>query len=44
MTPAARELMRAPSRRTPEQLERAASRRAWVASCAKGVKGAKGAK
>ena len=50
MTPAVRQLMRAPSRRSPEQLKRAASRRAWVAKLrkstrrAKGVNGAKGAK
>jgi murein DD-endopeptidase MepM/ murein hydrolase activator NlpD len=44
MTPAVRELMRAPSRRTPEQLKRAASRRAWVAKLRKSTRGAKGAK
>src|SRR6185312_1814915 len=44
MTPAVRELMRAPSRRSPEQLKRAASRRAWVAKLRKSTKGAKGAK
>ncbi len=44
MTPAVRELMRAPSRRTAEQLRRAASRRAWVAKLRKGTTGPKGAK
>ena len=44
MTPAVRELMRAPSRRTAEQLKRAASRRAWVAKLRKSTRGAKGAK
>ena len=44
MTPAVRELMRAPSRRSPEQLKRAASRRAWVAKLRKSTRGAKGAK
>jgi murein DD-endopeptidase MepM/ murein hydrolase activator NlpD len=44
MTPAVRELMRAPSRRTPEQLKRAASRRAWLAKLRKSTTGAKGAK
>jgi murein DD-endopeptidase MepM/ murein hydrolase activator NlpD len=43
MTPAVRELMRAPSRRSPEQLKRAASRRAWVAKLRKSTRGAKGA-
>ena len=43
MTPAVRELMRTPSRRTPEQLKRAASRRAWVAKLRKSTRGAKGA-
>jgi murein DD-endopeptidase MepM/ murein hydrolase activator NlpD len=44
MTPAVRELMRAPSRRSPEQLKRASSRRAWVAKLRKSTRGAKGAK
>ena len=44
MTPAVRELMRAPSRRTPEQLKRAASRRTWLAKLRKNSRGAKGAK
>src|SRR5204863_9152142 len=44
MTPAVRQLMRAPSRRTPEQLERAASRRAWVAKLRKSARSAKGTK
>ncbi len=44
MTPAVRELMRTPSRRTPEQLKRAASRRAWVAKLRKASRGAKGSK
>jgi murein DD-endopeptidase MepM/ murein hydrolase activator NlpD len=44
MTPAVRVLMRTPSRRTPEQLKRAASRRAWVAKLRKASRGAKGAK
>ena len=44
MTPAVRALMRTPSRRTPEQLKRAASRRAWVAKLRKSTRGAKGAK
>jgi murein DD-endopeptidase MepM/ murein hydrolase activator NlpD len=43
MTPQVRELMRAPSRRSPEQLRRAASRRAWVARLRKSTRGAKGA-
>ena len=44
MTPAVRQLMRTPSRRTPEQLKRAASRRAWVAKLRKSTRGAKGSK
>jgi murein DD-endopeptidase MepM/ murein hydrolase activator NlpD len=44
MTPAVRELMRTPSRRSPEQLKRAASRRAWVAKLRKATRGPKGAK
>jgi murein DD-endopeptidase MepM/ murein hydrolase activator NlpD len=44
MTPAVRQLMRTPSRRTPEQLKRAASRRDWVAKLRKSTRGAKGAK
>ena len=44
MTPAVRELMRAPSRRSPEQLKRAASRRTWVAKLRKSTRAAKGAK
>ena len=44
MTPAVRELMRTPSRRTAEQLKRAASRRAWVAKLRKASRGAKGSK
>jgi murein DD-endopeptidase MepM/ murein hydrolase activator NlpD len=44
MTPAVRELMRTPSRRTPEQLKRAASRRAWVAKLRKASRGANGSK
>ncbi|MGZ6709504.1 MAG: peptidoglycan DD-metalloendopeptidase family protein [Solirubrobacteraceae bacterium] len=44
MTPAVRALMRTPSRRTPEQLRRAASRRAWVAKLRKASRGATGAK
>jgi murein DD-endopeptidase MepM/ murein hydrolase activator NlpD len=44
MTPAVRELMRTPSRRTPEQLKRAASRRTWVAKLRKASRGAKGSK
>lgn len=42
ITPAVRVLMRTPSRRTPEQLKRAASRRAWVAKLRKSAKGASG--
>ncbi|HEX6618300.1 MAG TPA: peptidoglycan DD-metalloendopeptidase family protein, partial [Solirubrobacteraceae bacterium] len=44
MTPAVRALMRTPSRRTPEQLKRAASRRPWVAKLRKSTRGAKSAK
>jgi murein DD-endopeptidase MepM/ murein hydrolase activator NlpD len=44
MTPAVRELMRAPSRRSPEQLERAAARRTWLAKLRKSTRGSKGAK
>ena len=44
MTPAVRQLMRTPSRRTPEQLKRAASRRAWVAKLRKASRRAKGVK
>jgi murein DD-endopeptidase MepM/ murein hydrolase activator NlpD len=44
MTPAVRELMRAPSRRTPEQLKRAAARRDWVAKLRKSTRGSKAAK
>ncbi|MGZ6671838.1 MAG: peptidoglycan DD-metalloendopeptidase family protein [Solirubrobacteraceae bacterium] len=44
MTPAVRELMRMPSRRTAEQIKRAASRRAWVAKLRKSTRGVKGAK
>ena len=44
MTPAVRALMRTPSRRTPEQLKRAASRRSWVAKLRKASRGAEGAK
>ena len=44
MTPAVRELMRAPSRRSPEQLKRAAARRAWLAKLRKSTQGAKGSK
>jgi murein DD-endopeptidase MepM/ murein hydrolase activator NlpD len=44
ITPAVRSLMRTPSRRTPAQLERAASQRVWLAKLRKSTRGAKGAK
>jgi murein DD-endopeptidase MepM/ murein hydrolase activator NlpD len=42
ITPAVRSLMRKPSRRTPEQLKRAGSRRGWLAKLRKREKGASG--